>query len=140
MIIDDFDEVTELLKNISYFFRNIDDVRKKLENELGLKELERNDWLHEIEFGKLNAIERINVYSKLENVLHERRTVKNKIQLLRDMQSYSKKYIEKGICGDTDNTLEILKNYKMNLEKSSYTPRIVKDLKCAKKKISIEEK
>lgn len=100
MVIENMQQTIELLKNIKDFFFNIDETEKRLNTELYNKEGERDDLLHEIELSKLNAIERMQTYSKLE----------------------------------TDTTIKNIETLKSNQENRQYTPRIIKDLKCAKKK------
>lgn len=80
MVIENMQQTIELLKNIKDFFFNIDETEKRLNTELYNKEGERDDLLHEIELSKLNAIERMQTYSKLETVLKERRCIKDKIR------------------------------------------------------------
>lgn len=79
MVIEDMQQSLELLENIKYFFYNIEEIEKKLNIDLRNKEYERDDLLHEIELSKLNAIEIMAVYKKLEKVLQERRIIKDKI-------------------------------------------------------------
>ena len=113
---------------------NMEDTEKRLSTELSNKEAERDDLLHEIELSKLNAIERMQVYAKLEKVLQERRIIKDKIALVNTMKPYSNKYIEKGICAETNITIKNIETLKSNQANRQYTPRILKDLKCAKVK------
>ena len=40
----------------------------------------------------------------------------------------------KGICAETDTTIKNIETLKSNQESRQYTPRVIKDLKCAKKK------
>ena len=68
MVIEDMQQSLELLENIKYFFYNIEEIEKKLNIDLRNKEYERDDLLHEIELSKLNAIEIMAVYKKLEKV------------------------------------------------------------------------
>lgn len=98
MVIENMQQTIDLLKNIKEFFYNIDETEKKLNTELYNKEGERDDLLHEIELSKLNAIEIMSTYKKLETVIKNIETLKS------------------------------------NQENRQYTPRIIKDLKCAKKK------
>ena len=86
MVIEDMQQSLELLENIKYFFYNIEEIEKKLNTDLRNKEYERDDLLHEIELSKLNAIEIMAVYKKLEKVLQERRIIKDKqyIQVRKD--------------------------------------------------------
>ena len=134
--IDDMQSVEEFLNDVQTFFKEFDNVNKKLINELTNKEAEKNDLLHEIELSKLNAIERMAIYSKLKTVLHERRIIKNKLELLNTLKEYSNKFIEKGICGETNTTIKNIKNLQMTQAERGYTPRVLKDLKCAKHKKS----
>lgn len=134
MMIEDMEQSLELLNNINEFFMNMEDTEKRLSTELSNKEAERNDLLHEIELSKLNAIERMQVYAKLEKVLQERRIIKDKIALVNTMKPYSNKYIEKGICAETNITIKNIETLKSNQANRQYTPRILKDLKCAKVK------
>lgn len=129
----DIEQALELLNNINYFFKNIDVVEKQLATDLYNKEGERDDLLHEIELSKLNAVERLSVYAKLENVLQDRRTIKDKINLINTIKPYTNKFIMKGICAETQTTIKNIETLKSNQENRQYTPRILKDLKCAKK-------
>lgn len=134
MVIENMQQTIELLKNIKDFFFNIDETEKRLNTELYNKEGERDDLLHEIELSKLNAIERMQTYSRLETVLKERRIIKDKIELINTIKPYTSKFITKGICAETDITIKNIETLKSNQESRQYTPRIIKDLKCAKKK------
>lgn len=134
MVIEDMQQSLELLENIKYFFYNIEEIEKKLNMDLRNKEYERDDLLHEIELSKLNAIEIVNTYKKLEKVLQERRIIKDKIDLINTIKPYTSKFITKGICAETDVTIKNIETLKRNQENRQYTPRILQDLKCAKKK------
>ena len=134
MVIEDMQQSLELLENIKYFFYNTEEIEKKLNSDLRNKEYERDDLLHEIELSKLNAIEIMAVYKKLEKVLQERRIIKDKIDLINTMKPYTSKFITKGICAETDVTIKNIETLKRNQENRQYTPRILQDLKCSKKK------
>ena len=134
MVIENMKQTLELLGNIKDFFFNIEETEKKLNTELYNKEGERDDLLHEIELSKLNAIERMQTYSRLETVLKERRIIKDKIELINTIKPYTSKFITKGICAETDTTIKNIETLKSNQESRQYTPRVIKDLKCAKKK------
>ncbi len=134
MIIENMQQTIDLLNNIKDFFYNIEEIEKKLNTELYNKEGERDDLLHEIELSKLNAIEIMSTYKKLETVLKERRIIKDKIELIKTIKPYTSKFITKGICAETDATIKNIETLKSNQENRQYTPRVLKDLKCAKKK------
>lgn len=110
-----------------------------LNTQLTNKEAERDDLLHEIEISKLNAIEIMNVYKKLEKVLHERREIKDRMLLMGTLKGYSNKYITKGILEYTRQAIQNVETLKKNIETRKYTPRILKDLKCARTKNKEEE-
>ena len=129
MVIENMQQTLELLGNIKDFFFNIEETEKKLNTELYNKEGERDDLLHEIELSKLNAIERMQTYSRLETVLKERRIIKDKIELINTIKPYTSKFIMKGICAETDTTIKNIETLKSNQESRQYTPRIIKDLK-----------
>lgn len=133
MQIDNMEETLELLNNINYFFKNIDEIDKKLQIDLHNKEGERDDLLHEIELSKLSIGERSRTYSHLEKVLQERRIIKDKIDLINTIKPYTNKYIMKGIFAETDITIKNIETLRSNQENRQYTPRVLKDLKCAKK-------
>lgn len=133
MVIENMQQTIDLLKNIKEFFYNIEEIEKKLNTELYNKEGERDDLLHEIELSKLNAIEIMSTYKRLEKVLQERRVIKDKIDLISTIKPYTSKFITKGICAETDATIKNIETLKRNQENRQYTPRILKDLKCAKK-------
>ena len=120
MVIEDMQQSLELLENIKYFFYNIEEIEKKLNIDLRNKEYERDDLLHEIELSKLNAIEIMAVYKKLE--------------LVSTIKPYTSKFITKGICAETDTTIKNIETLKRNQENRQYTPRVLQDLKCAKKR------
>lgn len=134
MEIDDMQQSLELLNNIKNFFYNIEEIEKKLNTDLYNKEGERDDLLHEIELSKLNAIEIVAVYKKLEKVLQERRIIKDKIDLVSTIKPYANKFIAKGIYAETDATIKNIETLKRNQENRQYTPRVLQDLKCAKVK------
>lgn len=137
MVVDDMEQSLVLLQNIDDFIMAIDDTEKKLRTALYNKEGERDDLLHEVEFGKKNKLsigERAKVYSMLEKVLQERRILKDKIDFINTIKPYANKFITKGMSAETKQTIENINRLKNNQETRVYTPRVLKDLKCAKKK------
>lgn len=119
MVIEDMQQSLELLENIKNFFYNIEEIEKKLNMDLRNKEYERDDLLHEIELSKLNAIEIVAVYKKLEKVLQERRIIKDKIDLVSTIKPYANKFIAKGICAETDAAIKNIETLKRNQEKEN---------------------
>ena len=138
-MLEEADKAIEILKNTGTFFATIDDIEKMLNTQLTNKEAERDDLLHEIEISKLNAIEIMNVYKKLEKVLHERREIKDRMLLMGTLKGYSNKYITEGILAYTRQAIQNVETLKKNIETRKYTPRILKDLKCARTKNKEEE-
>ena len=69
----------EFLIEMKNFFENIDKLKADLEEQIKRVELERNDLLHELELGNLNAVEITKVAVVLRDVLKERRTYKDEL-------------------------------------------------------------
>lgn len=134
MQIENTEEVKELMQNIEYLFTNIDDIKSKLEAEIKIKEAEQEDYLHELELAKLNGIEIMGVAKALIKTRKERRILKNKLETVNTLKGYTDKYITKGIIAETRQAVKNIETLKNNQETREYTPRIVKNLKCAKKK------
>ena len=64
----------------------------------------------------------------------ERRILKKKLELVNTLKGYTDKYITKGIIAETRQAIQNIDTLKSNQETKEYTPRIIKDLKCAKRK------
>lgn len=134
MQIDNMEEVKTLLLEIDNLFTNLDDLKKDIENKICIKEAEQEDYLRELELAKLNGIEIMKVSHSLIKTRKERRILKNKLELLNTIKGYTDKYINKGISADTKQAIKNIDTLKNNQESKEYTPRVIKDLKCAKKK------
>lgn len=134
MQIDNMEDVKTLLLEIEDIFTNLDELKKDIENKICIKEAEQEDYLHELELAKLNGIEIMKVSNSLIKTRKERRILKNKLELLNTIKGYTDKYITKGIIADTRQAIKNIDTLKSNQETKEYTPRVVKDLKCAKKK------
>ena len=126
MQIDNMEEMKILLIEIEEVFTNLDDVKKDIENKICIKE--------ELELAKLNGIEIMKVSNALIKTRKERRILKNKLELINTLKGYTDKYITKGIIADTKQAIQNINTLKSNQEAKEYTPRVVKGLKCAKKK------
>ncbi len=134
MQLDNIEETRILLEDMGNLFENLDEMKRNLENQISVKDDETQDYLHELELAKLNGIEIMKVSQSLINVRKERRKLKNKLELVNTIKGYTDKYITKGIVGDTKQAISNLETLKANQENREYKPRVVKNLKCAKKK------
>lgn len=134
MQLDNIEEVKILLLEIENLFMNLDDYKKQIEDQINIKEAEQEDYLHELELAKLNAMEIMSVSKALIKTRKERRVLKDKIELLKTLKGYTDKYIIKGIIADTRQAISNIDTLKNNHETREYTPRVVKNLKCGKKK------
>lgn len=134
MKIDNVDEVKELLGDIDILFSNLDDIKKELEEKIRQKEAEQEDYLHEIELGNLNGIQLTGVAKQLKQTRKERRAFKDKLDLINTLKGYTDKYITKGIVGDTKQAIKNIEMLGSNHKTREYVPRIIKNLRCAKKK------
>ena len=121
----------EFLIEMKNFFENIDKLKARLEGEIKRVELERNDLLHELELGKLNAVELTKVAVVLRDVLKERRQYKDELKKVMTLKGFTDKYNNKLIVGDIIQVLKNLKTLEKNNQDRTYNPRVIKDLKCA---------
>ena len=134
MQIENIEDVKILLTKIEDLFMNLDDVKKSLENEINRKEAEQDDYLHELELAKLNGIEIMKVSNLLIKTRKSRRILKDKLEVVKTLKGYTDKFICKGIVSETRQVIQNLDTLKSNQEVREYTPRIIKTLKCAKKR------
>lgn len=134
MKIDNVDEVKELLVDIDILFSNLDDIKKELEEKIRQKEAEQEDYLHEIELGNLNGIQLTGVAKQLKQTRKERKAFKDKLDLINTLKGYTDKYITKGIIGDTKQAIKNIEMLESNHKTREYVPRIIKNLRCAKKR------
>lgn len=134
MRIDNANEVKELLISIEILFNNLDGIKKELEENIRQKEAEQEDYLHEIELGNLNGIQLTGVAKELKQTRKERRVFKDKLELINTLKGYTDKYITKGIVGDTKQAIKNIETLELNHKTREYVPRILKNLRCAKKK------
>ena len=139
MQLDNMEEVKILMLEIENLFMNLDEKKKEIENEICIKEAEQEDYLHELELSKLNGIEIMQVSKELIKVRRERRELKDKLELINTIKGYTDKYINKGIIADTRQAISNIDTLKSNQDAREYTPRIIKNLKCAKKR-KVQEK
>lgn len=132
MQIDNMEEAKILLLEIEEMFISLDEVKKKLEQLITEKDNETIDYLHELEMSKLNGIEIMKVANALKETRKERRIAKDKLALITTLKGYTDKYINKGIIADTRQVIRNIDTLKSNQENREYTPKVVKNLKCAK--------
>lgn len=124
----------EFLIQMKNFFEGIDKLKIDLEKQIAETELERNDLLHELELGNLNAIEMTQVAKTLKEVLQERRKYKDELAKVMTLKGFTDKYNNKMIIGDIILVLKNLRTLQKNNEARTYSPRRIKNLKCAEAK------
>lgn len=134
MQLDNIEEVKALLLDMENLFLNLENIKKELEDQINIKEAEQEDYLHELELAKLNGIEIMKVSNVLIKTRKDRRKLKDKLEVIKTLKGYTNKFINKGIISETRQAISNIDTLKSNQESREYTPRIVKDLKCAKKK------
>lgn len=127
----------EFLIAMKNFFENIDKLKKDLEEQISRVELERNDLLHELELGNLNAVELTKVAVVLRDVLKERRGYKDELSKVMTLKGFTDKYNNKLITGDIIQVLKNLRKLKQKQENRTYKPRVIKKLKCTEAKDEI---
>lgn len=136
MQLDNMEEVKILMLEIENLFMNLDDKKKEIENAIEVKEAEQRDYLHELELAKLNGIEIMQVAKELIKTRKARRVLKDKLELINTLKGYTDKFINKGIIAETRQAIQNIDTLKSNHETREYTPRVIKNLKCAKVKES----
>lgn len=136
MQLDNMEEVKILMLEIENLFMNLDEKKKEIENAIEVKEAEQRDYLHELELAKLNGIEIMQVAKELIKTRKARRVLKDKLELINTLKGYTDKFINKGIIAETRQAIQNIDTLKSNHETREYTPRVVKNLKCAKVKES----
>ena len=134
MQIDNIEESKILLFEIEQLFIELDDIKKELESKIDLKGAEQEDYLHELELGNLSGLEILKVSKELIRTRKERRVLKDKLEVINTLKGYTDKYITKGIIADTRQAISNIDTLINNQQTRKYTPRVVKDLKCAKSK------
>ena len=127
----------EFLIEMKNFFDGIDKIKTNLEEEIKKTEQERNDLLHEIELGNLNAVELMRVVIPLRDVLRERRTYKDELAKVMTIKGFTDKYNNKLIVGDILQTIKNLNTLEKNNETRKYRPRIIENMKCVEAKDEI---
>lgn len=140
MQIDNIDEIEKFVEEMNYFFTNIERINSNLKNQLRTKELEQDDLLHEIELSKLNAFELSKVATRLQKTRKERRDIKDKLEFIATIKSFSDKYNNKLITGDLINLLKNIKKLRENWTTRIYKTRVLEDLKISKMKENIQSK
>ena len=134
MKIDNIEEVEKFIKEMNYFFTNIERTNSDLKNELRTKELEQDDLLHEIEISRLNAFELSKTAIRLRNTRRERRKIKDKLEFISTIKGFSDKYNNKLITGDIIQLLKNIRTLKDNWNNRVYKTRVLEDLKISKMK------
>lgn len=134
MQLDSIEDVKILLLDMENLFSNLDDIKINLEKQIRIKDDETIDYLHELELGNLSCFEISKVSKELIRIRKERRILKDKLEFVNTMKGYSDKYITKGIITDTKQAIRNIDTLINNHNTREYTPKVVKGLKCAKKK------
>ena len=124
----------EFLIEMKNFFESIDKLKKDLETQIKETEYARNDMLHELELGNLNAVEMTKVAKTLRDILRERRKYKDELDKVMTLKGFTDKYNNRLIVGDIINVLKNLRTLRENQETRKYTPRRIEKLKCTEVK------
>ena len=124
----------DFLIQMKNFFEGIDKLKLNLEEDIREKELARNDLLHELELGNLNAVEMTQVAKALKEVLQKRRKSKDELNKVMTLKGFTDKYNNKLITGDIIQVIKNLRTLKSNQEGRTYKARRITNLKCARDK------
>lgn len=121
----------DFLIQMKNFFEGIDKLKLDLEEDIREKELARNDLLHELELGNLNAVKMTQVAKALKEVLQKRRKSKDEHNKVMILKGFTDKYNNKLITGDIIQVIKNLRTLKSNQEGRTYKARRITNLKCA---------
>lgn len=134
MKIENDSEVKILLTNVKELFNSLDDNQRELEKAINITEMKTIDYLHELEISKLNGLEMMKIAKELICIRKERRKLKDNLDLIKAIKGYANKFITKGIIAETEQAICNIDTLKKNQANRQYTPKVIMDLKCAKKK------
>lgn len=123
----------EILKIMKDFFEGIDIEHSNLLQELSNKEAEQQDLLHELELNSLNAVEITKVAIDLKKVRKERRVIKNDIERVKTIKSFTDKYNNKFIVNEIKTLIKELYKLQKRQNNRQYEPRVLKDRKIGEK-------
>ena len=123
----------EKLKIMKDFFEGIDIEHSNLLQELSNKEAEQQDLLHELELNNLNAVEITKVAIDLKKVRKERRIIKNDIERVKTIKSFTDKYNNKFIVNEIKTLIKELYKLQKRQNNRQYEPRVLKDRKIGEK-------
>ena len=129
-------DIKMFVEEIQDFFKSLSDEEENLNKELFRCNGIQDDLLHEIELADLNAIEIMKVAKDLKKNRLERRKIKNNLMLIGTLKPFNKRFIEKGILADTTQLIKNIEMHEKTLEQRKYTPRVLKNLKCAKEEVT----
>ena len=133
MKFEDTKDIKMFVEEMQDFFNSLSDEEEKMNKELYKCNGIQDDLLHEIELADLNAIELMKVAKELKKNRLERRKIKNNLTLIGTLKPFNKRFIEKGILAETSQLIKNIDMYEKTLEERGYTPRVLENLKCAKK-------
>ena len=125
-------DIKMFVEEMQDFFKSLSDEEENLNKELFRCNGIQDDLLHEIELADLNAIEIMKVAKDLKKNRLERRKIKNNLMLIGTLKPFNKRFIEKGILADTTQLIKNIEMHEKTLEQRKYTPRVLKNLKCAR--------
>lgn len=115
--------IEELLKQMLNFFQNVDKELKKAYEDLSDIDQRQSDLLHYIEAMPLNAGGYAKAGKMLKSVRQKRRIIKNTIERLKRIQTFTTKYNNKMIQGDLIQTIKDLKEIDKKQDEPMYTTR-----------------
>lgn len=127
-------DIKMFVEEMHDFFNSLFDEEEKMNKELFRCNGIQDDLLHEIELADLNAIEIMKVAKELKKNRLERRKIKNNLMLIGTLKPFNKRFIEKGILAETIQLLKNIDMHEKTLEERGYSPRVLENLKCAKKR------
>ena len=87
-------DIIETVEEVIMKLNNLEEYMNDLNNQLSIIDKRKSDIEHLIEEKKVNVFQAYKVYKELEKVLHERRKIKNDIELTKIFRANDTKLIK----------------------------------------------
>ena len=110
-------DINTIFSSLEKNAKDLKQYKDKLIHDLSIADQKITDINHYIEFNKLNACQGYKMSKLLQDTLQERREIKDKLEILRDVSGFNLKSINNGKL----TTIQQRKQKK-------YTPRVLKEL------------
>lgn len=128
------DKQINFLEEIDKYFTDYDEIFKTETEKQSRCHAEQEDYLHELELSKLNAVELFKLIKRMLDMRKRRRIAKNNVIALNVLKNLVNNYYKKGIGAEVKQTIENLKKLKVTQENLKYQVKVAEGLKIGEPK------